>query len=343
MKKVRYGIVGLKHGSTHIHPIKMLPQAELVAVCDLNPRQLAAVRDANKLAESQCYTNLRDMLAREDIDAVVAATPPATHKEVALAVIKAGKHLFLEKPLAHSLADGKAIAAAAARARTVTQIGFCVRSSQLVDKCREIIASGQIGEVVLLWFNMFVPYSPAAGDWRHNPELGGGKLFDCCCHYYDMMAYIAGGHYGRVCAFGGPIGGTGPLRKGQLPDVVNTIVEMDNGVKLTLNLSEVTKAPYHSFFGIAGTRGKIESDPWAPEGAGSLKVYSDEGLFTSNIVISGQHASTGHLGFLEQHKRFINTILARKANVCTAAEGLENLQLLDAILRSLKTGQVVKL
>ncbi len=343
MKKVRYGIVGLKHGSTHIHPITALPQAQLTAGCDLDAKRLAGVRDAYKLNESQCYTNLKDMLARDDLDAVVVATPPAGHKDVALAVIKAGKHLFLEKPLAHTLADGKAIAAAAAKARTVTQIGFCVRSSQLVDKCRQIIASGELGEVVLLWFNMFVPYSPAPGDWRNNPELGGGKLFDCCCHYYDMMAYIAGGHYGRVCAFGGPIGGTGPLRKGHLPDVVNTIVEMDNGVKLSLNLSEVTKAPYNSFFGIVGTHGKIESDPWAPEGAGSLKMYSGDGLFTTNIVINGQLASTGHLGFLEQHQRFINTITARKANVCTAGEGLENLQLLDAILRSLKTGQVVTL
>ena len=342
MKKVRYGIVGLKHGSTHIHPIQALPQAELAAVCDLDAKRLAGVRDAYKLHESQCYTNVRDMLRRPDVDAVVVATPPAAHKEVALAVIKAGKHLFLEKPLAHTLADGKAIVKAAAKARTVSQIGFCVRSSQLVDKCRQIIDSGELGKVVLLWFNMFVPYSPAADDWRNNPDLGGGKLFDCCCHYYDMMAYIAGGHYHRVCAFGGPVGATGPLRKG-LPDVVNTIVEMDNGAKLTLNLSEVTKAPYHSFFGIVGTKGKIESDPWSPQGAGSLKLYSDEGLYTTDIVINGQMASTGHLGFLEQHKRFIDTITARRANVCTTSAALENLALLDAVLRSLRTGQVVKL
>ena len=153
----------------------------------------------------------------------------------------------------------------------VAQVGFCVRSSPWVARCRDVIRSGAIGEPVLLWFNMAVGHDADAPAWRHDPDAGGSKLMDCCCHYLDILNLLGGGRWQRVCAFGGPPGSVGPTDRP--PEVTQAIVELDNGVRLTLNLSERTRAPNNSAMGVFGTSGKILADPWLPEGAGELTIY----------------------------------------------------------------------
>jgi len=340
VKKIRYAVVGLQHGLGHAAAVRRLPGGELAGLCDIDGRQLDKAREAHGLARSQCHAAVGDLLGRDDVDAVVVATPPHTHRDVAAAVLAAGKHLLLEKPLAHSVADGLAIVEAAESASAVSQVAFCVRSSQWVAKCRQVVASGQIGEVVLMWYHLFRPYDEHCAGWRTDLDLGGGMLLDCGCHYLDMMCYLAGGRFRRVCAFAGPVRTTDPQAAGP-GQVANVIIEMDSGVKLTLNASEVTDAPNHGRFGIVGTRGKIEADPWLPEGAGSLTVYGDGGLYETQIVIKAAKASTGHLGFFEQHQAFYSSITDRTPVVCTPRDALDNLLLLAAIRESIDSGSVV--
>lgn len=340
MKTIRYAVVGLGHGLGHVGCIRRLPGAELTAVCDSDAGRLALCRQKYSLTDGQCYSSLGPLLDRKDIEAVVVATPPHTHKAVSLAVIKARKHLMLEKPLAHTVADGRAIARAAAKAHGVCQVAFCVRSSQLVAKCRQIIATGQIGQVVLGWFHLFLPRHDWAGTWRQTLDLGGGKLFDCCCHYLDILCLLADGRHHRVCAFGNKARRTG-VPKDSLAEVASVIIELDNGVKLSLNLSEVTPARFHGQFGLVGTGGKVFGDLWGTEGAGSLKVYGNEGVYESEVNIMAAKASTGHLGFFEQHQDFYNSITRAAPVVSTVANALENSLMMDAILQAVRTGCVV--
>lgn len=340
MKPLTYGFVGLNHGRSHLNVVSKLPGAEVGAICDLSSDLLNKYREEYDLAPDACYSSIDAMLENPSLDVLVVATPVHTHKTIALKAVEAGKHLLLEKPLAHTLEDGLAIVDAATNADTVTQIGYCVRSSALVDKLLAIRDHGQIGNIVLIWFNMIMPNSQDPESWRADRKKSGGKLFDCCCHYFDMMFRLTGSRFSRVCAFGGPAGCAG-VNANDLPKVANVIVDMENGVKITLNLSEETPCLGYSHFGIAGTRGKADIDPFFPDGAGSIDLTSDGCLYQEKITISGKMTSTGHLGFAEQHRNFYASICDGKPVICMPADAMEIVYLNTAIDQSLATGKVI--
>jgi predicted dehydrogenase len=339
MKKLNYGFAGLNHGNSHIHAISKMPWGNISAICDLDESLLKKCQAEHNLETNQCYTDFDSFLKTPGLDVVVISTPVHTHKAMALKALNSGKHLFLEKSLAHTIEDGKAIVDAAEQSDKITQIGYCVRSSQLVEQIKRIHHSGQIGDIVLTWYNMFLKYN-FYGDWRNDRSKGGGKLYDCCCHYFDMMFYIAESRFERVCAFGGP-----PLTKGintdKMPKVTNVIIELENGVKSTLNLSDVTNAPRHCEAGVVGTKGKIAVEPYFPHGAGSLKYYAENSLIENELIINGELASTGHLGFSEQHASFYQSVTENKPVVCTARDALDLVYLNKAIDMSLSTGKVI--
>ena len=335
---IRYGIVGLTHGMQHVKAVQRLSAARIEAVCDRDVQRLRTVQQQHELRDAQCFTDVARMLADAPVDAVVVAVPPHVQRQVALPVIEAGKHLLMEKTIAHDLTDAQAIVDAAERAATVTQVGYCVRSSPLVDLCRQIIDAGQIGRVVMGWYHMFLPYDAEADTWRAARDAGGGKLFDCACHYYDMLCDLVGeSRFHRVAAFGGPAGHLG-ANPDQPNKLATTMVELRNGVRLTLELSELTDAPHHGKFGIVGTRGKFEANP---SDAGSIKVYGHNGLFDGDLRINPNMTSGGHLGFVEQHERFISSIEHGAPVVCTPRDAMDNLRLVLAVDESISTGRIV--
>ena len=341
MDNVRYAIVGLKHGVGHAKPILANPRAELVAVCDKLPERLAEACSQPGMEGVRAFESYETMLAEAACDAVVIAVPTVAHCELSCKALAAGKHVLQEKPLALNLAEANTIADAARESGRVFQVGYEVRSSALVRKIREILDRGDLGDLVLVWWNMFTGVPSRDTDhWQFSRAMGGGKLFDCACHYLDLLMMWAGARFDRVCAFGGPPGSTGP-NADDMPTVANIIVEFANGVRATYSLSSVSKATNDSAFGLVGTAGRIDGDPWLPEGAGSLRLYTECALYTADIRISGQLASRGHLGFAEQHDVFIDAILQGTASACTAEEAMLGLKLMLAIDRSIATGRIV--
>lgn len=102
MDRIRCGVIGLGwFGEHHVDTFKQLPQAELTAVCTRNPERLREV--AAKYGVSQTYTDYRELLANPDIDLVSIVTHVGDHLEPTLAAIRAGKHVFLEKPMADTV------------------------------------------------------------------------------------------------------------------------------------------------------------------------------------------------------------------------------------------------
>jgi predicted dehydrogenase len=254
--------------------------------------------------------------------------------------MEAGRHVLVEKPLTDSFAAATAVREAARHRDSVFQVGYCVRSSQLIRKTLEVIRSGNIGEVVFVWWQMFLKAPDRTGTWRRERSLAGGKLFDCGCHYFDVLQLLAGAPFVRVSAFGTGLGQTGP-NADRVPDVAAVILEFANGAKGSHSLSEHTPTAEQSFFGVAGTRGIIYGDPWMPEKAGSLNCVTHDGLYKERIVISGDKASGGHLGFFEQHDAFLDAILDGGVVPCSVEDAHETARLLAAVDRSLATGQTV--
>lgn len=336
MKKIRYAVVGLNHGKSHVDHILNEARAELAAVCDQRSESVAETLELAPTAKG--FAQYDELLKWGEFDAIVIATPPSLHRAMAVAGFKANKHVFLEKPLAATLPDARAIVAAHGGCRTVCQVGYEVRSSQLVQRLLRLIRDGRIGEVVLVWWHMFL--CAETHGWRCERNLGCGKLFDCCCHYWDILQLLAGARIHRLSAFGHEKGKIGPNDKA-IPSVATVNFEYANGVRGNLSLSEISPAPESSLFGVVGTNGIVYGNPWRPEGAGSLDCYVDGGMYREQIVINGTLASRGHLGFAEQHTAFLNAILESQPVPCTLDDALEAAIVGAAIERSLSSGNTV--
>lgn len=335
MEKIRYAVVGINHGKSHVMFAMDSDQVELAAICDNNPTTL---NDVSKLtSDVRQFTDYDEMIAWGEFDAVVISVPPFLHKDFSIKALQADKHVFVEKPLTGELQTARELRDLVKTSEKVFQVGYCVRSSQLIQRILSIIDDGSMGKIVNVWWNMFLK-SKGQMDWRK--ERLGGKLFDCCCHYLDIMQMVAGAPFYRLSAFGHELGKTG-LNPDLNPEVASVLIEYQNGAKGTLNLSEVTPSREASHFGVVGTKGIIYGDPWQPEGAGSLKCCLNDGLYLDTLAINGEIASRGHLGFKEQHYAFIDAISTGKGNPCTIDDGFEVELIMDAIDRSLSTGQTI--
>jgi predicted dehydrogenase len=188
----------------------------IVALCDVDLNRAAAAREAHPKAAF--YQDYRKLLDRNDLDAVVISTPDHMHAIPAIAAMRAGKHVYCEKPLAHSVHEVRAMMAAAARHKVVTQMGTQIHASDNYRRVVELVQSGVLGPVrrVHVWcdkrpeagwrakqettppeglaYDLWLgpaPYRPyhkshVHRDWRWWWDFGGGMLADMACHYMDL-------------------------------------------------------------------------------------------------------------------------------------------------------------
>src|SRR5262245_60948687 len=144
----RVALVGLgAMGRNHLRVLNELESADLVAVCDQDADAVAHVRHKHSVAG---YTSLAELLDREQIDAVVVAVPTRYHKDAGLAVLERGLHVFIEKPIATDLDEGRALVSAARRAGRVLAVGHVERFNPAVRELQTRVAAGELGRLYQL-------------------------------------------------------------------------------------------------------------------------------------------------------------------------------------------------
>src|SRR4051812_12837398 len=146
MSDVTIGVVGLGYwGPNLARNFAALPGARLAWLCDGRPEMLE--RHGAAHPQARTTSDLNDLLADETLDAVVLATPVPTHAELAQRVLDAGKHCFVEKPLAQSVADAELAVAAAERSGRVLMVGHLLQYHPGVAKLKELVTAGELGDV----------------------------------------------------------------------------------------------------------------------------------------------------------------------------------------------------
>ena len=149
MEVLRMGVIGLGwFGEIHAETIAGVPNLELAALCTRTPERLAEL--GKKFGVSKLYRDYREMLEDPDIDAVSICTMWDQHTQPALDSLQAGKHVFLEKPIASSVEDARAITAAAKDSRGILFIGHVVRFNPRYRMAKQAIEEGRIGKIVAL-------------------------------------------------------------------------------------------------------------------------------------------------------------------------------------------------
>ena len=204
----RIGVVGVGWWATfnHIPTIQESQHADVVAICDLDNERLQAVGD--RFGITPRYTDLADMLAQERLDGVVVSTPHVAHTAPAVAALEAGCHVLVEKPMATSAADGRAIAAAAKAAGRSVLVPCGLNFTHYTARAAQIVAEGRLGKIRHCVCQMGSPlddlfsgepmletaehmYRPPASTWA-DPEKAGGYGWGQMSHSLAWLLHVSG-------------------------------------------------------------------------------------------------------------------------------------------------------
>jgi predicted dehydrogenase len=151
MSAVRVGVVGLGYwGKNLLRTFAALPSARVTGLCDALPGQLAI--HAAQHPGAAGTTDFDELLARDDVDAVALATPPSRHHAMALRALRAGKHVWVEKPLALSVAEGRELVDAAQRTERILFVDETFLYDPLVREMKRLVDGGALGELFHLSF-----------------------------------------------------------------------------------------------------------------------------------------------------------------------------------------------
>ncbi len=170
----------------HLRALQRLKGATLAAAADPDP---AARARAAPLVRGPIYPDAAALLG-SDVDAVVISTPPSTHAELTIAAARAGKHVYIEKPLATTAEDARAVADAIERSGCVAALGFNYRYHPAHARARPLLQQGTIGRIRAV-HTVFCEPVPIAGmpEWKRWRRSGGGVLLDLASHHIDLLRW----------------------------------------------------------------------------------------------------------------------------------------------------------
>ncbi len=279
---IGFGWMGRVHTLAYRRAVEHFPglalKPRLVAVADDVPGR--AEEAASHFGFDRAATDWRTLVDDPSIDAVSITAPNFLHREIGEAFARAGKHIWIEKPVGVDAADARAVEVAAASSGITARVGFNYRNAPAVRRARRLLAEGAIGTPTHASFRLLGDYAAdAAGayTWRYELERAGhGVVGDLAAHGVDLIRYLLG-EVVDVTASGAIFIGerrrpsaatTGHTRveEGDLIPVENedwsaSVLTLDTGAKVILEASRVAVGHQNDYgFRIHGTHGALEWD-----------------------------------------------------------------------------------
>jgi len=263
MPTVGYGVIGLGFfGEKHAEVLASLPNAELRAICTRQADRLQEVQ--RQLNVPKAYQDYHELLADPGVEAVSVVTHVADHVEPAVAALRAGKHVLLEKRMAQTARECDRILAAASKAGTILMVGHICRFNPRYALARERVQAGVLGQVVSLYARRNISAARSLTVLEKiGPLLGDGV------HDTDLMLWMTGARIESAYAL------THSVRKLKHPDLGWAMYRFDTGavgvIENVWMLPEGTPFRIHEQLEVIGT-------------AGAVQVYGSD----TNLVIQSQ-------------------------------------------------------
>jgi UDP-N-acetylglucosamine 3-dehydrogenase len=247
MDRLRIGVIGLGwFGEIHAETIIGIPNLELAALCTRTESRLAEM--GRKFGVTKLFTDYRKMLADPGIDAVSVVTMWDQHRAPAVDALAAGKHVFLEKPIASTVADAEAIVAAGAGAKGILQVGHICRFNPRYRMAKQAIDEGRIGRIVALQSRRNIPAA-----WTPTILEKIGPIVGDAIHDTDLMLWFTGDRV--VSAYAQTVS----VRGLRFPDIGQTMYRFAGGATATLEtvwcMPEKTPFDIDERMTIIGTEG----------------------------------------------------------------------------------------
>lgn len=343
MSKLKIGLVGcgLVALSVHLKNLPKIRDVELIALAD--PDLKRRERASQLAPQAQVFENYHDLLALPIIDAVIISVPYEYHAEAMIAAIKAGKHVYLEKPFATNLVDAEQMIAVGKNSDRQVMVGFNYRFHPLYQALKQTIQSKKVGEpVTLRSVFCFVPQTGM--DWQITRHGSFGAIFDIAPHHIDLARFLLEAEVAEVFV---------QMRSLQSQnDTVLLQLRMTNDVLVQsffcLHSVEIGQVE------IYGTRGKLGVDHYrslsveytAPKIGHFARMNQGLGqilqpLTQYQYVREKLRSPWNEPSFLRSLNQFVHTLQHQQPVSPNIWDGYRNQQVIDAAQESVRTGKII--
>jgi len=344
--KIGFGVIGCGAiAPWHAGSILNVPDAELVAVCDIVRERAEALSEGH--GSPRVYTDYREMLADPQVDAVCICAPSGMHAEMGIEAAKAGKHILTEKPIDITLPKIDEFIQTAHNCNVKLGVIFQRRTSSLWRMIREVVASGILGKLIL--GDVYMKYYRGqeyydSSDWRGTWALdGGGALMNQGVHCVDLMRWIMG-PVDTVFAHADHL-----VRKIEVEDTAVAAVKFKNGAFGVIEAATSVypgmdhRLEFHGEKGTIAVHGETITKWDLPEGAPDLSGAS--GSESGVDIKVGTARSSPTPVAMAGHKTLIadlvSSIKEDRDPLVTGEEARKSIEIILGIYRSAGTQQPV--
>lgn len=336
---VRFGLVGFgAWGQLHAQSIAMNPEAQLAAIAAPSEASRTAARQAYPAA--RIYADHREMLAAGGLDIADVVTPSHTHREIATAVFDAGCDLLLEKPMALSSADCRAMVRHARERGRKFAVGHEFRLSSQWGEIKRRIDAGDIGEprYVLVELSR-KPYRLGASGWRYDPARVGSWVLEEPIHFFDLARWYlsSAGNPEELHAYANAIDPQRPA----LFDNFSAMFKYPNGAYAVVSQT-LAAFEHHQTVKVAGTKGAIWAG-WSGaldrtlEPSFFLKVFSGDRL--ENVALAKHSGEVFELR--EEIARCVQMVRGEAEPAASGEDGLWSAGLCLLAEESIRQGRAL--
>ncbi len=332
MSKVNFAVIGLGwFGEKHCEALSAIPNVRLHALCTRRESRLKEV--ARRFNVEGTYTDYHRLLANKDIDAVSVVTMWDQHAAPTLAALGAGKHVFLEKPMASTMDDCRAIVAAAETAQGAFMVGHICRFNPRYAAAKQEIAAGKIGKIISLYARRNIPARVTTEVLNKiGPIIGDGV------HDTDLMLWYTGEKVTSAYA------NTLDVRGLKHPDLGWTMYRFDSGAIGVLEdvwcLPDTTPFQIDERMEIIGTEGSIHVQETHP----NFSVCDRDGWRSPDTTYWPDLHGACRGALRDELAYFAECVgQGRQPEIITPAESMAAVEACLAAERSAETGEVVHL
>jgi myo-inositol 2-dehydrogenase / D-chiro-inositol 1-dehydrogenase len=344
--KLRIGFIGIgAMGLSHVKAMHLDNGrlCEAVAICGTNPEH---IKRALEIAPKALAFQKPKDLIESDLDAVFVSTPNFTHAALALDILRAGKHLFLEKPIGINRTEAEKLSRASEKSDRVVMVGHELRYSPYFQKIHDLVQAGEIGRPRMVWCKEFRgPFQKKSQDWIQDATRSGGTLVDKNCHHFDLMNWWVGSRPKRVCAFGSNAVNRVIEGENQVLDHATLSFEYENGVlgshQLCMFALDFPKEDLE--MGIVGERGMLVTR------ISQIQILQwKRGANQHDPIVHVVQARHGegwgsHLGFAEIHEEFVRCIRENRKPLTSIKNCIDGTLLAIAAEEAVRRREIVEI
>ncbi len=242
----------------HLRNLLKLKEVRVAAASSRSRDSLDASREIAG-PDLKTFTDWREVVALDEVDAVIVALTNDQHHEAATAALCAGKHVLCEKPLGLTIAECDEIIAAAGEAGKILQVGHEMRFQRLYVEMKEMMDRGAVGELQLMWCREF--RGPMRPGWRSSEARTGGTILEKNVHHLDLFNWMMERPPLRVSAHGG----TNVLKDREILDNARILIDYEGGRGASLELCLFAPHGGDCEIGACGDQGRIDTKNQALE------------------------------------------------------------------------------